>query len=148
MNFSEIGNTIVFWAKKLMNGDIHYLMKSYYFKLFGDGKYGLFLSQKVGGKMVYTWSFWAYHDIPGLGKYGFRAVLLCLYYVYIVLILNVLNNFRYVFCIRFIKKLLYNNKKSLLKQIILYGRMFHPVPVNNFHELLRNSNNSNNRKKQ
>ena len=28
-------------------------------------------SQKVGAKMIFTWSFWAFHDIPALGKYGF-----------------------------------------------------------------------------
>ena len=41
------------------------------FELFGDEKYGLFLSQEVDGKMIFTWSFRAFHDIPGLGKYGF-----------------------------------------------------------------------------
>ena len=36
--------------------------------------YALFLSQKVDGKMIFTWSFWACHDIPGLGKYGFSCM--------------------------------------------------------------------------
>ena len=45
---------------------------------------------------------------------------------------------------RSIKKMLYNNARSLLTKIILYGRMFHSYLVNNFHELLRN--NSNNKK--
>ena len=51
--------------------NIYWLLRSSCFELFGDGKYGLFFSQKVDGKMIFTWSFWAFHDIPGLGKYGF-----------------------------------------------------------------------------
>ena len=66
--------------------------------------------------------------------------------MYIVLILNALNNFLYVFCKRFIKRLLFNNPRSLLKKIILYGRMFHSFLVNNFHELLKNNNSNNNKK--
>ena len=31
----------------------------------------VFLSQKVDGKMIFTWYFWAFHDIPGPGKYRF-----------------------------------------------------------------------------
>ena len=65
--------------------------------------------------------------------------------MYIVLILNALNNFSYVFCKRFIKKLLFNNPRSLLKKIILYGRMFHSFLVNNFHELLKNNNSNKNK---
>ena len=51
--------------------DIYWLRRSSCFELFGDGKYGLFYSQKVDGKMIFTWSFWAFYDIPGPGKYGF-----------------------------------------------------------------------------
>ena len=85
MNFSGIGNTVFFWAKKLMESwyllitekflfrtfwrweirsffepkswwkvDICWLLKSSCFELFEDGKYGLFLSQKVDGKMIFT----------------------------------------------------------------------------------------------
>ena len=43
------------------------------------------------------------------------------------------------------QKLLYNNTRRLLKEIILFGSMFHSFLVNNFHELLRNNNNSNNK---
>ena len=32
-----------------------------------------FLSQNVDGKMIFTLSFWAFHDIPGLAKYGFSC---------------------------------------------------------------------------
>ena len=38
---SETGNTVLLWAKKLMKGTI------------------------------FTWSFWAFHDILGLGRYDF-----------------------------------------------------------------------------
>ena len=79
LNFSEIGNTVFSWVKKLMEiwsllitekflfwtfqrwkirsffepkslwkDDIYWLLKSSCFELFWDGKYGLFLSQKVG----------------------------------------------------------------------------------------------------
>ena len=41
------------------------------FELFGDGKYGLFFRQNFDRKMIFTWSFWAFCDIPGPGKYGF-----------------------------------------------------------------------------
>ena len=81
---------------------IYWLLKRSCIELFGDGKYGhflsqevdrkmiftvywevlalnfsvmgnagIFFSQKVDGEMIFTWSFWAFHDIPGLGKYGF-----------------------------------------------------------------------------
>ena len=35
------------------------------------GNNGLFFSQKVDVKVIFTWSFWAFHDILGLGKDGF-----------------------------------------------------------------------------
>ena len=50
--------------------DICWLRKSSCFELFGDRKYCLFLSQKVDGKMIFTWPFLVFHDIPGHGKYG------------------------------------------------------------------------------
>ena len=101
LNFSEMGNTVFSSAKKLTEicllitgkflfwtfrwleirsffesrswwkDDIYWLLRSSCFELFGDGKYGLFFSQKVDGKMIFTWSFWAFYDIPGPGKYGF-----------------------------------------------------------------------------
>ena len=102
LTFSEMGNTVFSWAKKLTEiwyllitgkflfwtfrwweiryffesrswwkDDVYWLLRSPCFEFFGDGKYGLFFSQKVDGKMIFTWSFWTFHDIPGLGKYGF-----------------------------------------------------------------------------
>ena len=104
LTFSEMGNTIFSWAKKLTEiwcllitgkflfwtfrwweirsffesrswwkDDIYWLLRSSCFELFGDGKYGLFFSQKVDGKIIFSWSFWAFHDIPGLEKYGFSC---------------------------------------------------------------------------
>ena len=60
-----------FESRSWWKDDIYWLLKSSCFELFGDGKYGLFFSQKVDGKMIFTWPFWAFHHIPGLGKYGF-----------------------------------------------------------------------------
>ena len=87
-----------------MEYHVYGLPKSSYFELFRDEKYGIFLRQKVDGKiifidywkvlvlsfslmgntvfffsenvdgkMIFTWSFWAFHGIPGLGKYGFSC---------------------------------------------------------------------------
>ena len=42
-------------------------------EFFGDGKYGLFLSQKIDEKMILTWCFRAFHDIPGLERYDFSC---------------------------------------------------------------------------
>ena len=41
------------------------------FSFFGDRKYGLYFSQKVILKIMLSWSFWAFRDIPGPEKYGF-----------------------------------------------------------------------------
>ena len=71
LNFSEMANTVSFWGKKLMKRWYLLLLKSSCFELFRDGKYGLFWAKKVDGKMIFTWSSWAFHDIPGLEKYGF-----------------------------------------------------------------------------
>ena len=113
---------VFFEPKSWLKNDIYWLLKSSCFELFGDGKYGLFLSQEVDGKMILTdywkvlvlnfsamgktvffepkswwkdniywlmkssffelfvngwwktmltWSFWAFHNISGLGKYDF-----------------------------------------------------------------------------
>ena len=94
---------LFFQPKGWWKDDIYWLLKSSCFERFGDGKYGLFwakklierwyllinekflfwtfrtweirsfLSQKVDGKMIFTWSSWAFHDIPRLRKYGFSC---------------------------------------------------------------------------
>ena len=74
------GNTVFFELKSWWKDDIYWLLESCCFELFGGGKYGLFLSQKVDGKMIFTWSSWAFYDIPGFGKYSFSRsvwVLIC-----------------------------------------------------------------------
>ena len=74
--FLEIRNIVFSWAKKLI--ERLYLLKRSCFELFFDRKYGLFYSQKVDGKMSFTWSFWAFYDIQGPGKRGFsRCVNSC-----------------------------------------------------------------------
>ena len=60
-----------FESRSWWKDDIYWLLRSSCFELFDDGKYGLFFSQNVDGKMIYTSPFWAFHDIPGPGKYGF-----------------------------------------------------------------------------
>ena len=62
-----------FEPKRCWKDDIYWLLKSFCFELFGHGKYGLFFSQKADGKMMFTWSFWAFHDTLGLGKNGFSC---------------------------------------------------------------------------
>ena len=62
----------IFEPRSWWKDDIYWLMKSSCFKLFGDRKYGLFLSQKVHEKMIYTWFFLAFHDI------------LCLFHIYYI----------------------------------------------------------------
>ena len=101
--FSGMGNTVFFESKSWWKDYIYWLLKSSCFDLFGNGKYApfwakklmerwyllvtekflfwafrrweirSFLNQKVNGKMIFTWSFWAFHDIPVLGKYGFSC---------------------------------------------------------------------------
>ena len=73
LNFSVIGNTVFFESRSWWKDDIYWLPRSSCFQLFRDEEYDLFFSQKVGGKMVFTWSFWAFHDNPGHGKYGFAC---------------------------------------------------------------------------
>ena len=57
LNFSKMGNTVFFESKSLSKDDIYCLLKDSYFELFGNGKYGLFLSQKNNGKMIFT-DYW------------------------------------------------------------------------------------------
>ena len=48
---------VFFEPKSWWKDYIYWLLKSSYFELFGDGKYGLFLSQEVDGKMIFT-GYW------------------------------------------------------------------------------------------
>ena len=47
----------IFEPKSWWKYDIYWLLKSSCFNLFGNGKYGLFLSQKVDGNMIFT-DYW------------------------------------------------------------------------------------------
>ena len=58
-----------FESRSWWKDDIYWLLRSSCFELFDDGKYGLFSLKKVDGKMIFTWSFWAFYDIPAPGKY-------------------------------------------------------------------------------
>ena len=78
-----------FVPKSWWKDGIYWLLKRPCFELFDDGKHGLFWVKKLierwyllvtekslfwtfrWWEMIFTWSFWALHDIPGLGKYGF-----------------------------------------------------------------------------
>ena len=55
--FSGMENMVFFWAKKLMERWYLLITESSCFELFGDEKYGLFLSQEVDGKMIFT-GYW------------------------------------------------------------------------------------------
>ena len=70
LTFSEMENTVFSWAKKLTK--IWYLLITgkILFWTFRWWEIRSFFSQKVDEKMIFTWSFWAFYDIPGPGKYG------------------------------------------------------------------------------
>ena len=103
LKFSEMGNTVFFLAKELMERWYFLITEKFIFWTFPwweirsflsqkvDEKWYLqitakflfwsfwwwqirsVVSQKVDGKMIFTWSFWGFHDILGLGKYGFSC---------------------------------------------------------------------------
>ena len=62
-----------FESRSWWKDDIYWLLRSSCFEFFGDGKYGLFFIQKVDWKITFILSFWAFHDIPVLRKYGFSC---------------------------------------------------------------------------
>ena len=78
LNFSVIEKRSFFESRSWWKDDIYWLMRRSCFELYGDGKYGLSFSREVDEKMIYTWSFWDFHDIPGPGKYGFSHSVICL----------------------------------------------------------------------
>ena len=73
LNFLVIGNTVFFWVKKLMERWYLLINEKFLSWTLRWWKTRSFFSQKVDEKMKYTWSFWAFHDIPGHGKYGFSC---------------------------------------------------------------------------
>ena len=56
-SFREWEIRYFFQPKSWWKDNIYRLLKSSYFDLFGNGKCGLFLSQKVDGKMIFT-DYW------------------------------------------------------------------------------------------
>ena len=60
MSQKVYGNTVFtnYWKVPVLNFSV-------------DGRYGLFFSQKVDEKMIFNWSLWGLHEIPGLEKYVF-----------------------------------------------------------------------------
>ena len=66
-NFSEMGKP-VFWAKTFMGRWYLLITEKVLFWNFGRWKISSFFLQK---KQIFTWFFSAFHDIPGLEKYGF-----------------------------------------------------------------------------
>ena len=57
LTFSEMRNTVFSWAKTLIERLYLLITEKVLFELLGDGKYGLYLSQGVDGKMIFT-SYW------------------------------------------------------------------------------------------
>ena len=71
LNFSVMENTVFFSVKKLTERWYLLVTEKFLFWTFRWWEIRSFFSQNVDGRMIYTWSFWASHDIPGPGKYGF-----------------------------------------------------------------------------
>ena len=73
LNFSVMENTVFFWVKKLMERWYLLVTDKFLFWTFWWWEIRSFFSQKVGGKVIFIWSFWAFHDILRLRKYGFSC---------------------------------------------------------------------------
>ena len=69
LNFSVMGNTVFFWVKKLMERWYLLVTEKFLFWTFRWWEIRSFFTQKVDEKMIFTWSFWAFYDIPAPGKY-------------------------------------------------------------------------------
>ena len=54
MNFSGVENKVFFKQKSWWKNYIYSLLKSACFELYGNGKCGLFLRQKINEKMIFT----------------------------------------------------------------------------------------------
>ena len=70
-NFSVMGNTVLFWVKKLMETWYLLVTEKFLFWTFRWWETRSFFQPKVDGNMIFTWSFWAFYDLPGPGKHGF-----------------------------------------------------------------------------
>ena len=75
LKFSQIRNTVFFdpkgWCKMTFSSVWNIIFTDYWKALvlnFLEMENDIFLIQKVDGKMMFTWYFWTFHDIPGLEK--------------------------------------------------------------------------------
>ena len=76
LNFSVIGKMVFFESRSWWKDDIYWLMKSFCFEFYGDGKYGLFFRQKVDEKMIYILGLFEISMIfRDLGNMVFHTVL-------------------------------------------------------------------------
>ena len=57
LNFPEMGNTVFFEPKNWWKDYIYWLLENSCFELSWNGKYGIFLSLKNSGKMIFT-DYW------------------------------------------------------------------------------------------
>ena len=71
LNLLETGNRVFFSAKKLMESWYLLIAGKFLFWTFWRWEIRSLFSQNIDANMIFTWLFWAFHDIPGLGKYGF-----------------------------------------------------------------------------
>ena len=74
LNFSVMGNTFFFESRIWWKDDIHWLLRSSCFELFGDGKYIFFFSQKIDGKILHG-LFELSMIFQNFGNMVFRAVI-------------------------------------------------------------------------
>ena len=140
LNFLEMGDTVFFKTKIWCKDDICWLLKGSCFQIFGDRKYGLFFSQKVDVKTIFTWSFWAFHDIPGPLKYGFSCSVIIMTSWQTDIILHILDNHswyypnliigaHYLYLISWILLLLWKTKKIWFISIHKCHRKNHHNPA-------------------
>ena len=86
LNFSGMGIRSVFELKGWMKRWYLLITKKFFIWNFQWWEKPSFFSQKCDGKMIFAWSFWAFHDISGLGKYGFFVQRFFLFkYIWIML---------------------------------------------------------------
>ena len=80
LNFSVMGNMIFFWVMKLMERWYLLVTEKFLFLTFRGWEIRSFFQPKNWWKdniYMKRWSFWAFYDIPGPGKYGYlRSALL------------------------------------------------------------------------
>ena len=71
--FLGVGNRVFFWEKKLLARWYLLVTEKFLFWTFRWWEIRSFFRQKIDVKIIFTWYFWAFHDISGPGKYGFSC---------------------------------------------------------------------------